>query len=635
MIKSTSHIIASVIAATALGAGLMACSPAKPAAELANAQQEGHIVAQPEHVKPVVYQVFTRLFGNTNTTNKPWGTVEENGVGKMSDFTDEALMGIRELGVSHIWYTGIPHHALVADYTEYGISLDDPDVIKGRAGSPYAVKDYYSVNPDLADDPANRMAEFEALVQRTHKHGMKVLIDIVPNHVARQYESLGKPDGVEDFGAHDDTSVEYARDNNFYYIPGQDFMVPEPTDGYQALGGDSAPLLDGKFAESPAKWTGNGSRLAQPHINDWYETVKVNYGVRPDGTYDFPTLPKEYRKKGLAEHHAFWQDKDLPDSWYKFEHIVHFWLDKGVDGFRFDMAEMVPVEFWSFLNASIKNKNPDAFLLAEVYNPSLFRDYLHLGKMDYLYDKVDFYDSLKWVIQGHGSTDALERIQSEVRDIEEHMLHFLENHDEQRIASPDFAGDMHKGKPMLVVSALISRSPTMLYFGQEVGEDGSEVPGFGGPTRTSIFDYMGVPAHQRWMNEGKFDGGQLTEAEQALREFYIKVMDIAAFHPAMAGEYISLHSANKATKGYTDKHFAFTRFTHEDRLIVVNNFTTEAMQTTLNIPAAVVSQLQLRAGENALKDLLSDADYMLRVIDGVGELTLDVPGLESVVLEVN
>ncbi|MBE1286490.1 MAG: alpha-amylase [Alteromonadaceae bacterium] len=635
MTKSTSHIIASAIAATALGAGLIACSPAKQTAEPANAHQEGYIVAQPEHVKPVVYQVFTRLFGNTNTTNKPWGTVAENGVGKMSDFTDEALMGIRELGVSHIWYTGIPHHALVADYTEYGISLDDPDVIKGRAGSPYAVKDYYSVNPDLADDPANRMAEFEALVQRTHKHGMKVLIDIVPNHVARQYESLGKPDGVEDFGANDDTSVEYARDNNFYYIPGQDFMVPEPTDGYQALGGDSAPLLDGKFVESPAKWTGNGSRLAQPNINDWYETVKVNYGVRPDGTYDFPTLPKEYRKKGLAEHHAFWQDKDLPDSWYKFEHIVHFWLDKGVDGFRFDMAEMVPVEFWSFLNSSIKNKNPDAFLLAEVYNPSLFRDYLHLGKMDYLYDKVDFYDSLKWVIQGHGSTDALERIQSEVRDIEEHMLHFLENHDEQRIASPDFAGDMHKGKPMLVVSALISRSPTMLYFGQEVGEDGSEAPGFGGPTRTSIFDYMGVPAHQRWMNEGKFDGGQLTEEEKALREFHIKVMDIAAFHPAMAGEYISLHSANKATEGYTDKHFAFTRFTLEDRLIVVNNFTIEPMQTTLTIPAAVVSQLQLREGDNALKNLLSDADYMLRVIDGVGELTLNLQGLESVVLEVN
>lgn len=615
--------------------GGIACTPPNAPKTEQILPKETQSVTQTNHIKPVVYQVFTRLFGNTKTTNKPWGSREENGVGKMSDFTDEALMGIRELGVSHIWYTGIPHHALVADYTEYGISLDDPDVIKGRAGSPYAVKDYYSVNPDLADDPAKRMEEFEALVERTHKHGMKVLIDIVPNHVARQYESLGKPEGVEDFGAGDDTTVEYARNNNFYYIPGQDFKVPVSTNGYQPLGGDQAARLDGEFDESPAKWTGNGSRLAQPNINDWYETVKVNYGVRPDGTYDFPTLPQEYRQKGLAEHHAFWQGKDLPDSWYKFEHIVHFWLDKGVDGFRFDMAEMVPVEFWSFLNSSIKQKNPEAFLLAEVYNPSLFRDYLHLGKMDYLYDKVDFYDSLKWVIQGHGSTDALERIQSEVRDIEQHMLHFLENHDEQRIASPDFAGDMHKGKPMLVVSALISRSPTMLYFGQEVGEDGSEEPGFGDPTRTSIFDYMGVPAHQRWMNDGKFDGGQLSDEEKALREFYIKVMHIAAFHPAMAGEYLSLHSANKATSGYTDKYFAFTRFTLEERLIVVNNFTTEPMQTTLTIPAAVVSQLQLRPGENTMKDLLTNTDFSLLVTNGVGELALNLSGLESVVLEIN
>ena len=631
--KSSKLALSSAIV-VALSLTILGCSKA-PETEAVSADDKEAVMTQPAHVKPVVYQVFTRLFGNTKTTNTPWGTLAENGVGKMSDFTDEALMGIRELGVSHIWYTGIPHHALVADYTEYGISLDDPDVIKGRAGSPYAVKDYYSVNPDLADDPANRMAEFEALVERTHKHGMKVLIDIVPNHVARQYESLGKPEGVEDFGANDDTTVEYARDNNFYYIPGETFKVPAPKNGYQALGGDSAPLLDGEFAENPAKWTGNGSRLAQPDINDWYETVKVNYGVRPDGSYDFPTLPAEYRKKGLTAHYAFWQDQDLPDSWNKFEHIVHFWLDKGVDGFRFDMAEMVPVEFWSFLNSSIKHKNPDAFLLAEVYNPSLFRDYLHLGKMDYLYDKVDFYDSLKAVIQGHGSTDELERIQSQVRDIEQHMLHFLENHDEQRIASPDFAGDMHKGKPMLVVSALISRSPTMLYFGQDVGEDGSEAPGFGGPTRTSIFDYMGVPAHQRWMNDGKFDGGQLSKEEKALRDFHIKVMDIAAFHPAMGGEYLSLHSENKATEGYTDKHFAFTRFTLEDRLIVVNNFSTEPMQTTLTIPAAVVSQLQLRSGENALKDLLTNTDYTLRVTQDVGELPLVLSGLSSVVLEVN
>ncbi|MGR9092704.1 MAG: TIM-barrel domain-containing protein, partial [Gammaproteobacteria bacterium] len=229
--------------------------------------------------KPVVYQVFTRLFGNTVANNKPWGTIEENGVGKFSDFTDKALRGIHELGTTHIWYTGIPHHAVIRDYSRYGISDDDPDVVKGRAGSPYAVKDYYNVNPDLADDPANRLAEFEALIERTHAQGMKVIIDIVPNHVARGYRSISKPDNVEDFGASDDTSVEWARDNNFYYVVGEDFGVPASPRDYRPLGGDPHPLADGQFAESPAKWTGNGARAAQPAFDDWFETVKVNYGV--------------------------------------------------------------------------------------------------------------------------------------------------------------------------------------------------------------------------------------------------------------------------------------------------------------------------------------------------------------------
>ncbi|MEI8641696.1 alpha-amylase family glycosyl hydrolase [Pseudoalteromonas sp. Hal099] len=61
-----------------------------------------------------------------------------------------------------------------------------------------------------------------------------------------------------------------------------------------------------------------------------------------------------YKDKDYRAHYAFWQDKELPDSWYKFRDIALFWLDKGVDGFRYDMAEMVPVEFWSFLNSSTK-----------------------------------------------------------------------------------------------------------------------------------------------------------------------------------------------------------------------------------------------------------------------------------------
>ena len=285
--------------------------------------------------KEVIYQVFTRLFGNTNTTNKPWGTIEENGVGKFSDFTDKALTEIRDLGITYIWYTGVPHHALIGDYTAYGISNDDPDVVKGRAGSPYAVKDYYNVNPDLADDPAKRLEEFKALLSRSHKAGLKVLIDIVPNHVARNYESKSTPKGQEPFGLSDDKSMEYSRENNYYYIIGQSFQVPDSQHGYQPLGGENHPLSDGSFKEDPAKWTGNGSRLAKPDFNDWYETVKINYGVRPDGTLEFDLLPEDFKNKGHEEHHSFWSDKDVPDSWNKFKDITHYWLDFGVDGFRF------------------------------------------------------------------------------------------------------------------------------------------------------------------------------------------------------------------------------------------------------------------------------------------------------------
>ena len=578
--------------------------------------------------KPVVYQVFTRLFGNTNTTNKAWGTLEENGVGKFEDFTPQALAAIKALGTSHIWYTGVPHHALVTDYTEYGISQDDPDVIKGRAGSPYAVKDYYNVNPDLATDPARRLEEFEALIKRTHDAGMKVIIDIVPNHVARDYRSLSAPEGVADFGENDDTSVEYAKNNNFYYVVGEGFKVPT-SESYKVLGGEPHPLSDQKFDEFPAKWTGNGARAAKPDINDWYETVKVNYGVRPDGTYDFPLLPANYANQGIEQHAQFWQDKALPDSWYKFRDIAHYWLDKGVDGFRYDMAEMVPVEFWSFLNSSIKQKNPDAFLLAEVYQPDKYRDYIHQGKMDYLYDKVGFYDTLKQIMQGKGRVSELVAIHSEVSDIAPHMLHFLENHDEQRIASPDFAGTAEKGKPALAVSALISASPTLLYFGQDVGEDGSEETGFGDPTRTSIFDYVGVPAHQRFMNNGNFDGGGSTNDELALREFYENVMAIVSSNVAITGDFVNLHDLNLSVEGsaYSEQQFAFARINEQKGFVVVANFEErEVNNITLSIPKTLISE---SAPSQALTALLSHEDIVINDNGEYFTAELTLKGLET------
>lgn len=607
-------------------------------ANITIAQKKNTMSANPKEIiapkKAVVYQVFTRLFGNKNTTNKPWGTIEENGVGKFNDFTDKALQEIKKLGVTHIWYTGVPHHDVIRDYTKYGISNDDPDVVKGRAGSPYAVKDYYNVNPDLAVNPAKRLEEFESLIARTHKNGLKVIIDIVPNHIARNYHSLSNPKGVKDFGTDDDTSVEYARNNNFYYIPGKAFEVPT-SDTYKPLNGEQNPLIDGKFTEYPAKWTGNGSRQAKPDINDWYETVKVNYGIKPDGSKDFPELPAGYDTKDCKAHFAFWAAKDVPSSWKKFRDIALYWTAKGVDGFRYDMAEMVPYEFWSYMNSAIKMKNPNAFLLAEVYNPKEYRNYIKLGKMDYLYDKVETYDHLKAVIQGKTLPDGLSDIQNAMADIEHHMLHFLDNHDEQRLASPEFAGTPEKGKPMMVVSATLSSSPTMIYFGQEVGEDGKENAGFGTHSRTSIFDYIGVPHHQRWMNEGKFDGGQLSQSEKALRDFYKRLLNFTLSSDALMGKYQEIQKYNRdTTSGYDSGLYSYVRWSAKERLIIVANFSwVTTSNFELKVPEAVIKVWNINDGLYDVTDQLYGSKAQLKVTNGIGTIQLSIKPSESFIFK--
>ncbi len=588
--------------------------------------------------KYVVYQVFTRLFGNTNTTNKPWGTIKENGIGKFSDFTEKALKEIKDLGVSHIWYTGVPHHAVINDYSKFGISNDDPDVVKGRAGSPYAVKDYYNVNPDLAENVENRLEEFQALIERTHQASLKVIIDIVPNHVARNYISLSKPKGVKDFGEEDDNSVVYHVNNNFYYNPNESFKVPIWKHGYSPLGDERHPLEDGKFLEKPSKWTGNGSRKSQPDMNDWYETVKVNYGISPEGKKDFDELPEGFENEDFQKHFEFWQDKVVPNSWIKFRDIALYWIEKGVDGFRYDMAEMVPVEFWSFMNSAIKMKNPDAFLLAEVYNPTLYRDYIKKGKMDYLYDKVQLYDTIKSIMQGKGKTKHIPPILDDLKDIEHHMLHFLENHDEQRIASPDFAGNARKGKPAMVVSATSTTAPTMIYFGQEVGEDGSEHAGFGSPTRTSIFDYIGVPAHQRWLNNKQFDGGQLTSDENELRDFYKRLLNFTLNSSALTGYYQDIHIHNiQNTEWYNNKVLSFVRWSHNEKLIIISNFNAKnTYGFELSIPQNIIEKWDLKNGDYTVVDqLYKSYTSKLKVSGNKAEVRVDIKPLESFILKLN
>ncbi|MEO0334141.1 MAG: alpha-amylase family glycosyl hydrolase, partial [Bacteroidota bacterium] len=386
--------------------------------------------------------------------------------------------------------------------------------------SPYAIKDYYDVNPDLAENVGNRMAEFEALVQRTHAQGLKVIIDFVPNHVARSYQSDAKTENVEDFGAGDDTNQAFSSDNNFYYIVGEPFQVPAE---YQSLGDHSFPTKDGKFEENPAKATGNDQFTAQPSVNDWFETVKLNYGV-------------DY----LNGHQTHFDP--IPSTWHKMLDILLYWSGRSVDGFRCDMAEMVPVEFWHWVIPQVKEVYPNIVFIAEIYNPDQYRNYIDTGSFDYLYDKVQLYDTLRAVIEERGSVHHLPDIWQFLRDKNRNMLRFLENHDEQRIASRFFGNDPHRAKSAMVVSALWHTGPVMVYFGQEVGEPAEGESGFSGDDgRTTIFDYWGVPEHQKWVNDGQFDGGQLSEEQQELRAFYQELLNLAQEEAIRTGYFYDLH----------------------------------------------------------------------------------------------
>ena len=524
--------------------------------EVSFAPYEGH--------KLVIYQVMTRLFGNTKTNNVTYGTIEENGVGKFNDFTPKALQAIRDLGVTHIWYTGVIEHATMTDYTAYGIARDDADVVKGRAGSPYAIKDYYDVHPDLAEDVPNRMAEFEALVARTHAAGLKVLIDFVPNHVARQYVSDAKPEGTTDFGATDDTTVAFDPQNNFYYLPGEDFQVPE---GYNPLGEETHPTEDNSFAESPAKATGDDVFSATPAVGNWFETTKLNYGV------DYADGRKEYFDP-------------IPDTWLKMKDILLYWAGKGVDGFRCDMAHMVPVAFWNWVIPAVKKTHPDVIFLAEIYEPEKYALYFEKGRFDYQYDKVGTYDELRKMMEGTPNADAVFAVRESLDSIDPRMLRFLENHDEQRIAADEFAGNPQMGRPGMVVSATLGQGPLLLYFGQEVGEPGKGEEGFQGEDgRTTIFDYWGVPEHQKWMNGGAFDGEGLAPEQKQLRQFYRTLHYFVRESKALA--HGALTRLNPSVEGEQDPNaiMSYLRHTDDTAVCVLANFSAEPVTLTLSASA--------------------------------------------------
>lgn len=522
--------------------------------------------------KIVIYQVLPRLYGNRNTTRKPNGTISENGCGKLNDFSAKELKEIKNKGITHIWFTGVLRHATKTDYSAAGIPRQHPAVVKGCAGSPYAIADYYDIDPDLAVDVKWRMAEFESLVERTHKAGMKVIIDFVPNHVARQYKSLFQPKGVKGLGDDDDTTQGFSPQNNFYYCPGEQFSPY-----FDIYSGQAEP-----YVELPAKATGNDHFDSRPGRNDWYETVKLNYGV-------------DYYAGGIGLFHP------TPDTWHKMLEILKFWASKGVDAFRCDMAEMVPAAFWSWALDKLKQAYPEVKIIGEVYNPSLYRTYIASG-FDYLYDKVGMYDTLRAITCGHCPASAITGAWQATDDIAGHMLYFLENHDEQRIASDFFAGCAFKAVPALAVSLLLRQNPFMLFEGEEYGEKGMDAEGFSGRDgRTTIFDYWSIDTLCRAASN------QLTADEQRLADIHTKLIGIARSEKAVSqGQFFDLMYVNPASSSFNPfRHYAFLRKAGNEMLLVVANFGDMDEEVKVNIPAHAFDYLNMTEGTQKAHELLT------------------------------
>ena len=546
--------------------------------------------------KMIVYSVLPRLFDNRCQTRKPGGDPMENGCGKMESFSPQALEMIRSLGTTHIWYIGMLEQATQTNYSDAAILPCHPEIVKGKAGSPYAVRDYYDVSPELATNIPNRMAEFHDLIERTHRAGMGVIMDFVPNHVAREYRSDVKPSGTKDLGEEDDPLVAFSPNNNFYYLPGKCLELD--------FGERSRTMMP--YHEEPARATGNDRFSSHIDKEDWYETVKLNYGI-------------DYLNGGSKHFDP------LPDTWIRMRDILLFWASKGIDGFRCDMAEMVPVKFWEWAIPQIRERHSVLFI-AEIYRPELYESYLQAG-FDYLYDKAGMYDCLRAVICGYGSASDISRVIRQTERFADNMLYFLENHDEQRIASDFFAEDARKALPAVTIAATIGRNPFMLYFAQELGERGMDAEGFSGKDgRTTIFDYWSLDKMQRRINDGRYDTTMLSEEERLLLESYTRLLhDVCTLPSVIQGSFYDLGYANQNNPYFRpNREFAFLRHTTDEILLVAANFAPHEAEIRVIIPEHAFQTMQIKdnaaflltdmlSGENSIGCLTQYAPYPLHL----------------------
>lgn len=556
----------------------------------------------------IIYQLLPRLFGNSNANRVAGGTIEQNGCGKFNDITTKALRAIRELGVTHVWYTGIIEHTTRTNYSKYGIESTHPATVKGEAGSPYAIKDYYDCDPDLAVNIEKRRDEFRDLVHRTHKAGMKVIMDFIPNHVARHYKSDNRPAGTFDFGEYDDKGAFFLGHNNFYYL------------GEQSYGCniDAQDCATEPYNENPLRATGNDC-FGSPSRNDWYDTVKLNYGI-------------DYRS---GNRHF----SPVPNTWVKMLKILQYWAKQGVDGFRCDMIEMTPVEFWQWALPKIKAEYPNMIFIGEIYQPNIYRTFIKDGCFDYLYDKVGLYDTLKSVMSGQTSANNITYALQQTADIRKNMLTFLENHDEQRIASDFFATKAERALAALIVSVSIGKQPFMLYAGQELGERGMDKEGYSGVDgRTTIFDYWSVDTLRRWKGDGNYDTTLLTPEEKELQAFYAKLLKLCNSSEALQnGEFYDLQYANPWSDTYDNNHiYSFLRGSENELLLVVTNFSDTTRTCNITIPEEAYAYFGLSSSSKSVKatELLTGAK-MNFILNSAEKIAVNVPANSGVIIKIN
>jgi glycosidase len=553
-------------------------------------------------MKPVIYQIVVRYFGNTNTTNQQDGTIETNGCGKFADITETALQALKDLGVTHVWLTGCLRQATLTGYPEVGLPSDDPDVVKGRAGSLFAVRDYFDVCPDYARHPANRLEEFVSLVHRVHRAGLKALFDFVPNHVARGYHSVVKPE--LDFGTGDDTGEFFTPNNHFFYLvnpPGQKLTLSKP-----ASWNPSGIKFDGEFAPEdgsvgrPPKVTGNNVTSPTPGIDDWYDTVKLNYG------YNFVDRTGHYDPR--------------PRTWDVIDEVLAYWQAKGVDGFRCDFANYVPAEAWTFLIDQARQRDANVLFFAEAYaNPFVdsgdpltnLQQLIDAGFDAVYHDPA--YDLLKAIYQGRASQDDYHHEMAFPPIARDRVVEYLENHDERRVAStivlgagPDNSGfgSAEAGYQLAPLQYLSTSGPVLMLNGQEVGEAGAQAEGYRlTDGRTTIFDYWAMPEFVKWVNGGRYDGGGLSETQLAIRRFYAALLGLCQDPSVLGDGYWGLKYFNRPERfpDCPEGLYSFARFQSGSRrvLIVVANFRPgDAVQGRIRIPQELVAAVGITGSVN-------------------------------------